>query len=62
VRRAAREAHVSISKWVVDRLSQSIEMSLPAEFLILAGAFPDFPSAEAPRQGYGQDVSQDNAD
>ena len=62
VRKAAGESNVSVSKWVADRLSQSVETSLPTEFLDLAGAFPDFPDVEELRQGYGQDVPRETLD
>lgn len=62
VRKAAKEAKVSVSKWVADRVTKSIERSWPAEFLSLAGAFPDFPEADQLRKGYGVDVPRENLD
>jgi hypothetical protein len=46
VRKAAKVAKVSVSKWVADRVAKSVEASWPPEFLALAGAFPDFPDAD----------------
>ena len=62
VRKAATESNVSVSKWVADRLSKSVESALPAEFLALSGAFPDFPDAEELRRGYGEDVVRESLD
>lgn len=62
LRQAARESNLSLSKWVADRLSKSIQTSLPAEFLALAGAFPDFPDAEELRRGYGEDTARVSLD
>jgi hypothetical protein len=56
VRKAAKAAKVSVSKWVAGRVTKSVEMSWPPEFLALAGAFPDFPDAEELRRGYGDDA------
>ena len=62
VRKAAKAARVSVSKWVADRVTKSVETSLPPEFLALAGAFPDFPAAETLRKGYGEDVPRESLD
>ena len=62
VRKAARAARISVSKWVAQRVAKSVETSLPPEFLALAGAFRDFPDAEELRQGYGADVPRESLD
>jgi hypothetical protein len=62
VRKAANAAKVSISKWIADRVTKSVETSWPAEFLALAGAFPDFPDADELRKGYGEDVPRESLD
>jgi len=62
VRKAAKAAKVSTSKWVADRVSKSVEASWPPEFLSLAGAFPDFPDAGELRKGYGEDVPRESLD
>jgi hypothetical protein len=62
LRKAADESNVSISKWVADQIGKSLETSWPAEFLALAGAFPDFPEAEELRRGYGEDVRRESFD
>jgi hypothetical protein len=44
-RKAAKAPKVSVSKWIAERVTKSVEESWPPEFLALAGAFPDFPDA-----------------
>lgn len=62
VRKAAKAANVSVSKWVADRVAKSVEALWPPEFLALAGAFPDFPDADDLRKGYGEDVPRESLD
>jgi hypothetical protein len=62
VRKAAKAAKISVSKWVADRVTQSVQTAWPAEFLNLAGAFPDFPDASDLRKGYGEDVPRESLD
>ena len=62
VRKAAKAGKVSISKWIADQVTQSVETSWPPEFLALAGAFPDFPDAGELRKGYGADVPRESLD
>jgi len=62
VRKAAKSAKVSVSKWAADRVTKSVERSWPPEFLALAGAFPDFPDADELREGYGEDVPRESLD
>ena len=60
VRKAAKAGKVSTSKWVVDRVTKSMETSWPPEFLALAGAFSNFPDAAELRKGYGEDVPRES--
>lgn len=62
VRKSASESNLSVSRWVAGRITKSVETSWPAEFLALAGAFPDFPDAEELRRGYGEDVRRETLD
>ncbi len=62
VRKEARAAKVSVSKWVADRVTHSVETSWPPEFLALGGSFPDFPEVDDLRKGYGEDVSRETLD
>jgi hypothetical protein len=62
VRKAAKAANVSVSKWIAERIAKSVETSWPPEFLALAGSFPDFPDAGELRKGYGQDIPREILD
>jgi len=62
VRKAAKLAKVSVSKWVADRVAKSVEKDWPPEFLALAGSFPDFPDFDELRKGYGEDVRRESLD
>lgn len=61
-RKAAKAAKLSVSKWVADRVTASVNASWPPEFLALAGAFPDFPDAGDLRKGYGEDIPRESRD
>ena len=62
VRKAAKDSKLSVSKWVANRVGKTVETSWPAEFLALAGAFPDFPEMEELRAGYGKDAARESLD
>jgi hypothetical protein len=62
VRKAAKSAKVSVSKWVAERVVKSVETAWPAEFEALAGSFPEFPEAAELRQGYGEDMPRERLD
>lgn len=62
VRKEAKAAKVSVSKWIAERVTKSVESSWPPEFLALAGAFPDFPEAEELRNGYARDAPRETLD
>ena len=47
---------MSVSKWMADRVSKSVETSWPPGFPALAGAFPDFSDAGDLSKGYGDYV------
>jgi len=53
VRRAAKSSGKSVSRWIADQISNSLAETWPQEILDAAGAFPDFPSVEEIRRGYG---------
>ena len=61
-RKAAKAAKLSVSKWVADRVTESLKTAWPPEFLALAGAFPDFPDAGELRKGYGEDLPRESLD
>jgi hypothetical protein len=62
VRKEAKAAKTSVSKWVAERVTKSVETSWPPEFLALAGAFSDFPDASELRKGYGKDIPRETLD
>jgi len=62
VRSAAKRAKVSVSKWVADRVTKSVEKDWPPEFLALAGSFSDFPDVDELRKSYGEDVRRESLD
>lgn len=62
VRKAAKAGKVSVSKWVAERVTESVKASWPPEFLALAGAFPEFPGSAGLRRGYGEDAARESID
>ena len=62
VRQAAKASQKSLSKWVAERVTSSVESSWPPEFLALAGTFPDFPDAAELRAVYGKDAPRESFD
>lgn len=59
VRKAAAGDGLPVSRWISDRLAQIVDSSWPADFLNLAGAFPDLPEPEDLRSGYGADAPRE---
>jgi hypothetical protein len=59
-RRAAKARHQPLSRWIADQLSQQFDNTWPQEVLDAAGAFPDFPSLEQIRKGYGKDAPRES--
>jgi len=57
-RKAARAEGISLSKWVAGRIERSVHSEWPAYFRELAGAWPDAPTVEQLRAGYGRDVKR----
>jgi hypothetical protein len=60
VRRAARQAGESASKWVADAIRRRTRTEWPADVLAILGSWgPDFPDASALRKGYGEDATRE---
>ena len=59
-RRAAKAKRKSVSRWIADQVTNSLTGTWPKEILDAAGAFPDFPSSEVLRKGYGQDTHRES--
>lgn len=60
MRQAAQEAGVSQSKWVADLIKTRINDEWPRSVIELAGAWPDFPDAEALRSSEISDVPRES--
>ena len=58
VRAAARAEKLSLSKWVARRIEQGTRSEWPEHVRKLAGAWPDMPTVEQIRAGYGKDVKR----
>jgi len=58
-RKAAKANRTSVSKWIAEQVVQSIEETWPKGVLEAAGAFPDFPSLDEIRKGYGKDARRE---
>ena len=56
IKRAAKAAGMSLSKWVATVVTENTAAQWPAEVLALAGTWKDFPSLEEMRAGDGQDA------
>jgi hypothetical protein len=60
MRRAARAAGVSRSRWVARAIRKNLASEWPDSFLALAGAWPDFPSAKEIRRQTGTDTRREH--
>ncbi len=60
IRRAAKAAGMSLSKWVATVVTEKTANQWPDEVLALAGAWKDFPSSEEIRAGSGQDAPRES--
>jgi len=61
-RKAAKAAGKSVSRWIVDEVKRSTHSGWSEGALKAAGAFPDFPSLEEIRAGYGADLPRESFD
>ena len=58
-RKAAKAKGKSVSRWIADQVVHSLEDTWPKAVLDAAGAFPDFPTLEEIRKGYGKDLPRE---
>ncbi len=56
---AAKEAGLSVSRWVVDLIGAKTAARWPASVARLAGAWSDMPEAEELRSGLTEDVPRE---
>jgi hypothetical protein len=61
-RRAAKAKKQSVSRWIADQLNSQLSGTWPQEVLDAAGAFPDFPTVEELRKGYGRNARRESFD
>lgn len=59
MRKAARAAGVSQSRWLADLVRRDTAAEWPAEVRELAGAWPDFPEAEEIREAEPSDARRE---
>lgn len=55
MRERAKGEGISQSQWIARLIEERLEHSWPTSFKALAGAWPDFPEAEALRKDQGHD-------
>ncbi|MBV9036446.1 MAG: CopG family transcriptional regulator [Acidobacteriaceae bacterium] len=58
VRAAAKSTGISQSKWIAEAVRLRAKREWPASVVALAGAWPDFPTAEEIRGSQGTDASR----
>jgi len=56
---AAKAAGVSQSRWVAELIREKTAAEWPESVVRLAGAWPDFPTAEELRAGLGEDARRE---
>ncbi len=56
---AAEGAGLSQSKWIARLIEEKLANQWPDSVKQLAGAWPDFPEAEALREGQGEDLPRE---
>ena len=59
IRRAAKAAGMSLSRWVATVVTEKTADQWPDDVLALAGTWKDFPSLEEIRAGGGSDASRE---
>ena len=56
MKEASKAAGISLSRWVADLIRERTATQWPDSVVRLAGAWPDFPTAEEIRAGLGEDL------
>jgi hypothetical protein len=59
MKKAAKAAGISQSRWVTNLIREKIATSWPPSIVRLAGAWDDFPTAEDIRSGLGEDAPRE---
>jgi len=58
-RKAAKQQHTSVSRWIAEQVTRNLTSTWPAEVLEAFGAAPDFPDAQELRSGYGKETRRE---
>jgi hypothetical protein len=61
-RKTAKAKGQSVSRWIADQIVNTLDQTWSKGVLDAAGAFPDFPSADELRTGYGEDAPRETID
>ena len=61
-RKAAKSKGKSVSRWIAERVVDTLEDTWPKAVLDAAGAIPEFPNAREIRNGYGKDAARETVD
>lgn len=59
VRAATKTTGASQSQWIAEAIRRRVNTEWPASVLAMAGAWPDFPTAEEIRESQGDDLSRE---
>ena len=59
-RKAAKAKGKSVSKWIADEVTHSLQDTWGKDVLEAAGAVPDFPPLEEIRRGHGPDAPRES--
>jgi hypothetical protein len=58
-RKAAKVKGTSVSRWIAERVVETLEHAWPKSVLDAAGAIPEFPDLKEIRAGYGKDARRE---
>jgi len=58
-RKAAKAKGTSVSRWIAERVVDTLEDAWPKNVLDAAGAVVDFPDVKEIRTGYGKDSTRE---
>jgi hypothetical protein len=59
MRAAAQAMNLSQSKWITNIIREKLDNEWPANVIVLAGAWADFPEAEEIRNTMGSDTARE---
>jgi hypothetical protein len=59
VKTATKTGGISQSQWIAEAVRRRVRTEWPAAVLAMAGAWPDFPTAQEIRESQGADTSRE---